>query len=315
MAVRPKTIVEHFAGEFPTVAPALPHLKELNELLARDRPYVRHIARWEDVGRALIHAARLLWGESVREPLRPASPAHTRQIMVLAIVLDRLLHQEKTKKPKSGSAQYHDVARRRLAQWFWCATFANYGPKTTGALYDEAMSVLAWVASRDSEPPAVVRRATPPSMDEVRAIRHGRGAWRYNAVLALLAREDPRDLLTGERLEVEERFKTRIQGHHLFPIAWANQQGDSVLERIHGIANIAPLTAYTNVWIGKRAPEDYLGRIEALGTPRKRIEELLRSHHIEPGLFRSERFFDFYEHRLTAIHRLVSSALTGASAS
>ncbi len=312
MAILPKSIVQRLAGEFPVIRPVLPHLNELNVLLARDRPYVAHMDRWEDIGRALRHTARLLWGESIRVPIRPGV-THVRQIMAMTVVVDRLLHPEKSKRPKTGSAEYHDVARQRLARWFWCATFANYGPKTTDGVYEEATRrILPWVASKEVEVPEVVRATTAPSVAELEGIRYGKGQWKYRAVLALLARQDPRDLLTGERLEVEERFETRIQGHHLFPKGWATRHADqSTLSRIDGIANIAPLTAYTNVWIRDRAPDDYLARIRALGTSDRRIDELLRDHLIDPQLFRSSRFDEFYEHRLAAIHLLVATAVTG----
>ena len=80
--------------------------------------------------------------------------------------------------------------------------------------------------------------------------------------MTVLARKNPRDLITSERLEIERHFNASIHGHHLFPRAWARRVGgDELYGQVDRVVNVAALTSYANAWIGGDAPEEYIDRL------------------------------------------------------
>lgn len=299
------------AQSWPAVADVARHdFDELRVLCARPGVDISKRDEFEDVGRALKHTARLLWGERVPEPVRRGQIAHRRQILVMAVALDRLLHPDKSKLPKSGSERYTVVARRRVARWFWAATFTGYAPRDDTAVRYEADTLVRWACAQ-GDPPDVVSRARPLSDDQIAAIRFAPQSWRHRAVVAVLARRNPRDFLTGERLEVERHFGAAIHGHHIFPRKWAREQADVELYgRVDSIVNIAAITGYTNAWIGGRAPDDYIDRILALGTEESQLREILEEHFIRLEDLQPDRWPDFYTSRLSAITDAVAELLT-----
>lgn len=299
----------------PSIAPvALEDFPELRRLCARSGRAPSRRDEYRDVTRALLHAARLLWGERVIEPIRLGQKVHRRQVLVLAVALDQLLHPDKSRDPKHGSEQYTVVARRRAAHWFWAATFAGYAPRTEDDIGREADRLAGW--ARDIGPaPAVVEEARAPSKAKIAEIRFARRSSSHRMFTTLLARRNPRDLLTGERLEVESHFSvylhTLIHGHHLFPRKWATAQGDEQLyRRVDSTVNIAAISDFTNTWIGGRAPEEYIERILSLGVREEEMRDILLEHLVDLDDLHSSRFEQFYERRLAALHDLAREVLT-----
>ena len=81
------------------------------------------------------------------------------------------------------------------------------------------------------------------------------------------------------------------------------------------IINKTPLSARTNQMIGGRAPSAYLDTMEKkadIGTDR--MDEILRSHVIEPSLLRSDDFQRFFEKRAHALLDRIEAA-TGTKVS
>ncbi len=299
----------------PNVAPvALQDFDELRQLCARGGRAPSRRDEYEDVGRALRHAARLLWGERVTEPIRLGQVAHRRQVLVLAVALDQLLHPDKSRAPKQGNERYTAIARRRAARWFWAATFSAHAPRTAHEVLREADRLAAW-ARGDGPPPVIVEEARAPDEADIAGIRFAPRSTAHRAFAALLARRNPRDLLTGERLEVESHFDTAIHGHHLFPRKWAQEREDAALyRRVDSIPNIAAITGFTNAWIGGRAPEEYIDRILALGVPEPELRAILRDHLVDLDDLHSSRFEQFYERRVAQLQALAREVLSGSGA-
>src|SRR4051794_15799803 len=81
------------AKRWPSVADvALYDFDELRRICTRAEADVSKRDEFADIGRALKHTARLLWGERITEPIRYGSVAHRRQVLVLVYAIDRLLH-------------------------------------------------------------------------------------------------------------------------------------------------------------------------------------------------------------------------------
>ena len=95
--------------------------------------------------------------------------------------------------------------------------------------------------------------------------------------------------------------------HHVFPKRGRPAPADP--ERLDSICNIAPISEFTNRWIGKRPPEEYLAAILDRGVPRARLEQILARHLIPIELMHPKRLDDFYAHRRAAILGLAHAAL------
>jgi len=70
---------------------------------------------------------------------------------------------------------------------------------------------------------------------------------------------------------------------------------------LYSIINRTPLTAETNNWLGGVAPSEYLSYLEVRGMLGQRIEQILRSHLIEPTTLYNDDFEAFFEARTQAI--------------
>lgn len=258
---------------------------------------------WGDLRDSLVATAQLLWAESVLQPIRSAK-THESHVEVLAIAVDRLRHPNKQVLPRSGSPDFSDSARRRLARWYWATTFSAKRIPDSQVL-PSAKALLDWAAGGET-PPQEIKNFEPPDLAWVQGVRY-RGGWKFRAALALLSQLDPPDFLTGERLSVRQHFAGRIEAHHVFPKKWAKASGEDL--DVNALGNIAPISGYTNAWIGKRPPADYL---EALleRVSDSRLEDILKLHLTSAQELRKMDFRAFLKARERRIHKHISKALT-----
>ena len=78
----------------------------------------------------------------------------------------------------------------------------------------------------------------------------------------------------------------------------------------NSIVNKTPLSKRSNITVGGRAPSVYLRRIEAeQGLSSEVLDEILRTHLIEPQHLRSDDFDAFFEARISALCSLVAEAM------
>jgi hypothetical protein len=77
--------------------------------------------------------------------------------------------------------------------------------------------------------------------------------------------------------------------------------------------NKTPLTAKTNKFLGGKAPSEYLAKLEAQGMSRQRIDEILRSHLIEPETLRNDDFEAFFEERTRVLMAMIGRAMGKSS--
>lgn len=70
-----------------------------------------------------------------------------------------------------------------------------------------------------------------------------------------------------------------------------------------------PLAARTNRQIGGRAPSEYQPAVEkAAGVDAARLDEILRSHCVEPALLRGDDFWAFFAERAEALLQRIEAA-------
>lgn len=83
----------------------------------------------------------------------------------------------------------------------------------------------------------------------------------------------------------------------------------------NSVINKTPLSARTNRIIGGRAPSDYRSRLQnSAEIPADRMDEILRSHVIDPALLRGDRFDEFMAARQNALLDRIEAAMGKAIA-
>ena len=138
-------------------------------------------------------------------------------------------------------------------------------------------------------------------------LRNRRGAI-FKAVAVLLRNEGVLDFITGEPISDRQHFQERVDVHHIFPKAWCQkQQIDS--KRYNCFVNKTPLSMRTNRVVGSMAPSKYLQKLEEMGMSRERLDEILRSHLIDPDCLRNDDFEGFFRLRQQALMEMISNAM------
>lgn len=114
--------------------------------------------------------------------------------------------------------------------------------------------------------------------------------------------------VTGKRVETMTVFSDALDIHHIFPRAWCEKRGIPP-QRYNSIINKTALSKGTNIAIGGSAPSQYLARIEERhGLSPAALDDILRSHLIEPALLRADDFEGFWQARKLALAELAAAA-------
>lgn len=206
----------------------------------------------------------------------------------------------------AGKAAKVAAGKERLALWFWRTALAeDYGTSPESKLAKDAEEVSRWL--QGGEEPERMRLLTfnPDRLESLRM----RLSAAYRAFAALMLREGCRDFITGQAADITTFAGDPMDVHHIFPRQWCEARG--IMPAVHdSILNKTPLTAASNREIGGRAPSDYLRRIEAKqGLTPAQMDEILRSHLIEPAFLRADDFEGFLTDRKRRLADLAARAM------
>lgn len=194
----------------------------------------------------------------------------------------------------AGRAAQVAAGKERLTQWFWRTALAeDYGVSPESKLAKDAEEVSRWL--QGGEEPDRMRLLTfnPDRLDSLRM----RVSAAYRAFAALLLREGCRDFITGQPADITTFAGDPMDVHHIFPRKWCEDRGIRP-EVYDSILNKTPLTGTSNRAIGAKAPSAYLARIEAAqGLTPAQMDDILRSHLIEPAFMRADDFDGFLADR------------------
>lgn len=204
------------------------------------------------------------------------------------------------------SAQLRNAAAMsKLAQWFWSGVLGEfYGSATETKIARDVPDLLGWLEG-GSAPRTISDTSFQSSrLDTLRS----RLSAAYKGFHALLMRSGCRDFISGKGVEVMTVYSDALDIHHIFPRAWCEKQG--IPPGVYNsIVNKTALSKGTNIAIGGNAPSVYLARIEAKhGLSPEALDEILRSHLIEPAHLRADDFEAFYAARKAALAQLASEA-------
>jgi hypothetical protein len=204
-----------------------------------------------------------------------------------------------------------DRVRAKLEQWFWCGSCAAlYTSWHERRASRDMVEVPAWL-HEGGELPNTVQMAHLQA-ERLLMVRRRHGAV-YKAINALLRKHGAIDFAAGEALAEINLFNDPIDSHHVFPVAYCKKQGIPK-ERYNSLVNLTPLSRLSNQKIGGKAPSQYLRALEAEGISRRRMDEILRSHLIEPETLRADDFDTFLSKRAHALMELVNRGMGKASA-
>lgn len=199
------------------------------------------------------------------------------------------------------------AAKQQLSQWFWSVTLGElYGSSTESRLARDVPEVVEWLSGRGARPRSLDEALF--QSDRLRSL-HSRLSAAYKGLHARLMQHGCRDFITGRGADLMTFFNDKIDIHHIFPQDWCKKQGiePSVF---NSIVNKTPLSKYSNIVIGGDAPSVYLKRIEEKQklAPAD-LDDMLRSHLIDPVHLRADDFEAFFAARTKALASLVASAM------
>jgi len=205
----------------------------------------------------------------------------------------------------------------KIQRWYWCGVLGElYGGAIETRFAKDLPEVLEWVQGKAGIPSTVEEAEFRPNrLDTMRT----RNSAAYKGLYTLLLREQAKDFRTGQPIDESIFYEDSIDIHHVFPVVWCEGQGIGS-ERANSILNKTPQTARTNRVIGGAAPSLYLPRLEKAylnqqGTSDSTtseldaaaaMDQLLRSHRIQPTHLRADDFDAFYEQRRRELLELIS---------
>ena len=207
-----------------------------------------------------------------------------------------------------GDAANSIPAREKLVRWFWSGSLGELygGGSSETRMSKDLHELVEWIVA-DGPPPQTVNEAIF-QQDRLRSLRARLSAG-YKAMHALLMREGCQDFMDGKSVELMTFFQRDIDIHHIFPRAWCTKQG---IEKkvFDSIINKTPLSKKSNQIIGGVAPSVYLAKIEKMtGISSSALDDVLRTHLIEPEFLRADDFEGFFQNRMESLSNLIGNAM------
>ena len=251
--------------------------------------------KWADkLTNGFLEAVKFLRNEGF---LHPKFLPYRSQIVPLAAALVHL-----------GERWLEPVVQKKLSQWYWCGVVGElYGGAVETRIALDLQDILAWVDQPNAQiPTTVVASGFQPSrLDTLRT----RTSAAYRGIYVLLQRQGSVDFFWNVSMYGLERDEYDIDIHHIFPKDWCEEKG--IEPRVYNaIVNKTPISYKANRKIGGKAPSDYLQKLQddpKVDISSKKMDEILKTHLIEPKFLRSDDFPGFYENRKKALINLIES--------
>lgn len=198
-------------------------------------------------------------------------------------------------------------AKEKLVRWFWCGALGElYSGGGETLMPRDLPEVVEWIANDGELPRSMVEAIFQQS--RLRSLRT-RQSSAYKALHALLMRHGCRDFIHGDGVELMTFFNRRIDIHHIFPQKWCKAR-DLDRRVFDSIVNKTPLSKESNIAISGDAPSVYLRRIEKkTGISPDALDDILRTHLIDPTFLRADDFDGFYNARIKALSGLIGQVM------
>lgn len=195
----------------------------------------------------------------------------------------------------------------RIRQWYWCGVLGElYSGAVETRFARDLEQVVEWIEDNDAEP----RTVTDASFNSLRLLTlHTRNSAAYKGVYALLMSRGCLDWQKCKRMSLAPLLDHRVDIHHIFPKAWCNNN-DVDRQHRESIVNKTAISSTTNRSIGRRAPSDYLPRLERkAGISAAALDEILDTHAIDASYLREDDFDRFFEDRKHRLLKMISETM------
>jgi hypothetical protein len=117
------------------------------------------------------------------------------------------------------------------------------------------------------------------------------------------------DFISGVPITEAAYFDDKIDIHHIFPRDYCISSGLDK-KKWNCIVNKTPISASTNRIIGGKAPATYLPRVERrAGVSAEKMNDILRSHLIDPDAMRKDDFETFIQLRERELLKRIEKAM------
>lgn len=255
---------------------------------------VEEYRAWADaVEEGFIRAARFVHTQRV---FNARDIPYQTQLVPLAAILAEL--------GNDGDTQ---GAKQKIAQWYWCGVLGEmYGGTTETRFANDFVDVCRWVRGESTD----IRTIQEANFQANRllTLRTRRSA-AYKGIHALLMRDGCRDFLSGDTVQDQTSWESSIDIHHIFPRAWCERMRVKQ-DFYESIINKTAISARTNRSIGGRAPSLYLPTLQNRGSmDADMMDDILRSHRIEPLPLRGDLFSQLFERRAEELLSVIETAM------
>jgi hypothetical protein len=205
-----------------------------------------------------------------------------------------------------GDRADNDSVRNKIARWFWCGVFGElYGGAIETRFAKDLPELFAWI-NEGPEPATIVDANFAPN--RLYSLRT-RNSAAYKGIYALLIKDGGLDFRTVEEITLQMYFDDRIDIHHIFPQKYC-QTNKIDPKKCDCVINKTGISAKTNRIIGGNAPSEYIAKLKkSTGIEDTRMDEILRSHVIDPDLLRNDDFNAFFKMREEALLDRIQNAM------
>ncbi len=200
----------------------------------------------------------------------------------------------------------------KLSQWFWCGVLGElYGGAVETRIANDLEQLLPWIHDDGyevSEPKTVYEASFQRSRLSTLRIRLSAA---YKGLNVLIMREGSADFFWKASVQEMDHEEIALDIHHIFPKEWCESHGIKP-ELYNSIVNKTPISYKANRMIGGRPPSEYLKRLQnhkQVGLSDEQMDDILRSHYIDPALLRANDFHKFFEDRSQKLLRVIEKAI------
>lgn len=197
-----------------------------------------------------------------------------------------------------------------LARWYWCGVFGElYGSATETRIALDLVNLMRCIEEPDAPVPVTIVAAgfQASRLDTMRT----RTSAAYRGLYVLLQHRGAMDFFWKTRITDLDRSQKGVDIHHIFPRKWCGENG--VLRKVaDSIVNKTPISLRANRKIGGKAPSEYLAQLQqdkSVQLQNAAMDDILRSHSIEPNHLRADHFDRFYAARRAALLALIEEAM------